>query len=117
MVLSVETAMTVALFFAIFAAVASIGSSLVLGVGFERLRNGFEILKKQSQFFGTAIHYRDERTENLERRMDRREGDSGDPKLKALEEKMARYDGRRGALNEMEKVKVTKTAHDYIDLH
>jgi hypothetical protein len=51
--------------FAVFAAVAAVGSSIVLGVGFERLRAGFEIVRKQTGFFADAIHKLDERTKEI----------------------------------------------------
>jgi hypothetical protein len=66
MTLSVETCLVVALAFAVFAAVAAIGSSLVLGIGFERLRASFEIVKKQSGYFSDAIFRLDHRVEILE---------------------------------------------------
>jgi hypothetical protein len=67
MELNVETLLVVALAFAVFAAVASIGSSLVLGVGFERLRAGFEIVRKQSAYFSDAIYQLDHRVNELEK--------------------------------------------------
>jgi len=65
--ISVDTLLVVALMMAVFAAVTTLGTSLILGVGFERLRNGLEILKKQSGFFSDAIHRLDERTDTLEK--------------------------------------------------
>lgn len=63
----------IALSFAVFAAVTAVGSALVLGIGFERLRNGFEnlrngfeVVSKQTGFFSTAIHELDEKVEALE---------------------------------------------------
>lgn len=67
MTLSVETCLVVALAFAVFAAVAAIGSSLVLGIGFERLRASFEVVKKQSGYFSDAIFRLDHRVEILEK--------------------------------------------------
>ena len=60
---SVETYLVVALAFAVFSAVTAIGSSLVLGIGFERLRAGFEVVRKQSAYFSDAIF-------TLEKRVD-----------------------------------------------
>lgn len=60
---SVETYLVVALAFAVFSAVTAIGSSLVLGIGFERLRAGFEIVRKQTGYFSDAIF-------TLEKRVD-----------------------------------------------
>lgn len=62
---SAEMYIVVSLMFAVFAAVAAVGTSIVLGVGFERLRNGFEIVKRQSGFFADAIYKLDERTKEL----------------------------------------------------
>ncbi len=52
----VETIVAVSLMIAVFSAVAAVGTSLVLGAGFERLRNGFEVVSKQTGFFSDAIH-------------------------------------------------------------
>jgi chromosome segregation ATPase len=48
---------------AVFAAVAAVGTSLVLGAGFERLRSGFEIVRKQTGFFSDAIHKLEQKVE------------------------------------------------------
>lgn len=66
MSVSAEMYIVISLMFAVFAAVAAIGTSLVLGVGFERLRAGFEVVKKQTGFFADAIHQLDERTKELD---------------------------------------------------
>jgi chromosome segregation ATPase len=63
MTLEVETIMAVALMMAVFAAVAAVGTSLVLGAGFERLRSGFEIVRKQTGFFSDAIHKLEQKVE------------------------------------------------------
>lgn len=65
MSVSAEMYIVISLMFAVFAAVAAIGTSVVLGVGFERLRAGFEIVKKQTGFFADAIHKLDERTKEI----------------------------------------------------
>jgi hypothetical protein len=52
--------------FAVFAAVAAVGSSMVLGAGFERLRAGFDLVRRQSGFFADAIHKLDQRTQKLD---------------------------------------------------
>ena len=67
MTLEVETVVAVSLMMAVFAAVSVVGSSLFLGVGFERLRNGFEGVKKQTAFFSNAIHDLDQRVESVEK--------------------------------------------------
>lgn len=67
MTLSVETIIVVSLMMAVFAAVATVGSSLYLGAGFERLRAGFETIKKQTAFFSEAIHKLDARVDVVEK--------------------------------------------------
>lgn len=67
MTITVETYLVVALAFAVFAAVTALGSSLVLGAGFERLRAGFEIIKSQTGFFSSAIHGLDKRMDSVEK--------------------------------------------------
>ncbi len=67
MTLSVETLLIVSLMMAVFAAVSTVGSSLFLGAGFERLRAGFENIKKQTAFFSDAIHKLDGRVEAVEK--------------------------------------------------
>ena len=61
-----ETYIVISLMFAVFAAVAAVGSSMVLGAGFERLRAGFELVRRQSGFFADAIHKLDQRTQKLD---------------------------------------------------
>ncbi len=63
MSLEVETVVAVSIMMAVFSAVAAIGSSIVLGVGFERLRSGFEVIRKQTGFFSDAIHKLEEKME------------------------------------------------------
>jgi septal ring factor EnvC (AmiA/AmiB activator) len=48
---------------AVFSAVAAVGTSIVLGAGFERLRCGFEIVRKQTGFFSDAIHKLEQKVE------------------------------------------------------
>lgn len=67
MTLSVETIIVVALMMAVFAAVSTIGSSLYLGAGYERLRAGFETVKKQTAFFSDAIAKLDTRVDSVEK--------------------------------------------------
>ena len=67
MTITAETYLVVALAFAVFAAVTALGSSLVLGAGFERLRAGFEIIKSQTGFFSDAIHGLDKRLDSAEK--------------------------------------------------
>ena len=63
MTLSVETVVAVSLMMAVFSAVAAVGTSIVLGAGFERLRCGFEIIRKQTGFFSDAIHKLEQKVE------------------------------------------------------
>lgn len=56
MSVEVETIVAVSVMMAVFSAVAAIGTSIVLGAGFERLRTGFEVIRKQTGFFSDAIH-------------------------------------------------------------
>lgn len=63
--ISAETYIVISLMFAVFAAVAAVGTSVVLGAGFERLRAGFDLIKRQSGFFSDAIYKLDQRTQKL----------------------------------------------------
>lgn len=63
MTLEVETVVAVSVMMAVFSAVAAIGTSIVLGAGFERLRSGFEVIRKQTGFFSDAIHKLEEKME------------------------------------------------------
>lgn len=56
MSIEVETVVAVSVMMAVFSAVAAVGTSIVLGAGFERLRSGFEVISKQTGFFSDAIH-------------------------------------------------------------
>lgn len=67
MTLSVEALLVVSLLMAVFAAVSTVGTSLFLGAGFERLRAGFEHIRKQTAFFSDAIHKLDGRVDGLEK--------------------------------------------------
>ncbi len=63
MTLEVETIVAVSLMMAVFSAIAAVGTSIVLGAGFERLRNGFEVVKNQTGFFSDAIHKLEQKVE------------------------------------------------------
>lgn len=65
MSVSADMYIVISLMFAVFAAVAAVGTSVVLGAGYERLRAGFEVIRKQTGFFADAIHKLDERTKAL----------------------------------------------------
>lgn len=63
MTMEVETLIAVSLMMAVFSAVAAVGTSIVLGAGFERLRSGFEVIRKQTGFFSDAIHKLEKKVE------------------------------------------------------
>jgi archaellum component FlaC len=67
MTLEVETIVAVSIMMAVFSAVAAVGTSLVLGAGFERLRNGFEVIRKQTGFFSDAIHKLEQKVEYVDK--------------------------------------------------
>ncbi len=67
MTLEVETIVAVSLMMAVFSAVAAVGTSIVLGAGFERLRSGFEVIRKQTGFFSDAIHKLEEKVEIVDK--------------------------------------------------
>ncbi len=73
MVPPLETYVVVSLAFAVFAAVTSIGAAIVLGVGYERLRAGLErvkegldIINRQTGFFSTAIFKLENRVDTMQ---------------------------------------------------
>lgn len=66
MTISLETYLLVSLAFAVFAAVVAVGSSLVLGASFERLKIAFEVISKQTGFFSDALFRMEQRVETLE---------------------------------------------------
>ena len=63
MTMEVETVVAVSLMMAVFSAIAAVGTSVVLGAGFERLRSGFEVIRKQTGFFSDAIHKLEQKVE------------------------------------------------------
>lgn len=67
MTLDVETVVAVSLMMAVFSAVAAVGTSIVLGAGFERLRSGFEIVRKQTGFFSDAINKLEHKVEIVDK--------------------------------------------------
>jgi len=62
-----ETCLIIALSFAVFSAVATVGASLALGIGFERLRAGYEVIRKQTGYFSDQIYRLDQRVVTLEK--------------------------------------------------
>ena len=67
MTLEVETVVAVSLMMAVFSAVAAVGTSIVLGAGFERLRSGFEVVRKQTGFFSDAINKLEQKVEIVDK--------------------------------------------------
>lgn len=67
MSVDVETIVAISIMMAVFSAVAAIGSSLVLGAGFERLRSGMDVIRKQTGFFSDAIHRLEEKMEVVDK--------------------------------------------------
>jgi hypothetical protein len=63
-----ETFIVVSLLMAVFAAVSAVGTALVLGVGFERLRGSFEIVRKQTAYFSDALRKLDDQTAGISER-------------------------------------------------
>ncbi|MCB1533031.1 MAG: hypothetical protein KDJ35_09210 [Alphaproteobacteria bacterium] len=63
MTLDVETVVAVSIMMAVFSAVAAVGTSIVLGAGFERLRSGFEVIKKQTGFFSDTLYKLEKKVE------------------------------------------------------
>ncbi len=66
MSLDVETVVAIAVMMAVFSAVAAVGTSIVLGAGFERLRSGFEVIRKQTGFFSDAINKLEKKVEQVD---------------------------------------------------
>lgn len=73
MIPPLETYVVVSLAFAVFAAVTAIGSAIVLGVGYERLRAGLErvkegldLLNRQTGFFSTALFKLENRVDAID---------------------------------------------------
>lgn len=105
MQISVETLLVVSLVLAVFSAVVALGTSLVLGAGFERLRagfdnlrSGFEIIAKQTGFFSDAIHKLDMKVMGLE------EG-----RMKLVSEEIAEAKAKAKATKSRKKPKNKKT--------
>ncbi|MGE4313970.1 MAG: hypothetical protein AB7E85_06845 [Pseudobdellovibrionaceae bacterium] len=75
MTASLETYMVVSLAFAVFAAVTAIGAAIVLGIGYERIRFGLERVKegldlvtRQSGYFSNAIFTLEKRVEDMDQK-------------------------------------------------
>lgn len=73
MIPPLETYVVVSMAFAVFAAVTAIGSAIVLGVGYERLRAGLErvkegldVLNRQTGFFSNSLFKLENRVDALD---------------------------------------------------
>ncbi len=66
MSMEVETIVAISIMMAVFSAVAAVGTSIVLGAGFERLRAGFDVIRKQTGFFSDAIHKLEKKVEQVD---------------------------------------------------
>lgn len=66
MTMEVETLVAISLMMAVFSAVAAVGTSIVLGAGFERLRAGFDVISKQTGFFSDAIRKLEGKVEQVD---------------------------------------------------
>ena len=66
MTLNAETVMAASVVLSVFAAVAALGTSVVLGVGFERLRAGFETIAKQTGFFSDMLNRLEKKVEAVD---------------------------------------------------
>ena len=66
----VETYIVVSLLLAVFGAVTAMGSCLVFGVGMERLRAGYEVIKKQTGFFSDAIYKLEEKAIEMDKQVE-----------------------------------------------
>ncbi len=78
MTITVETFMLISLTFAVFAAVTAIGASILLSVGYERLRSGMQRLKegldlvtRQTGFFSDSLHKLDEKVNTIDQQTGR----------------------------------------------
>lgn len=67
-----EVYVVVALAFAVFAAVSAVGSAIVLGIGYERLRFGLERVKegldlvgRQTGFFSSELYRLDQKVDEM----------------------------------------------------
>lgn len=96
MSVSAETYIVISLMFAVFAAVAAVGTSVVLGAGFERLRAGFEVVRRQSGFFADAIYKLDQHTQKLDAETSRLK--SG---LSGVQDRMERVEKQSAFTTEM----------------
>ncbi len=67
MTISTETLLVVSLMMAVFAAVATVGSSVFLGAGYERLRASMQAIRRQTAYFAEAIRKLDHRVSAVEK--------------------------------------------------
>ena len=66
MSMEVETLVAISVMMAVFSVIAVVGSSIVLGVGFVRLRAGFDVISKQAGFFSDAIYRLEEKIDAVD---------------------------------------------------
>lgn len=90
-----EIYVVVSLAFAVFAAVSAVGSAIVLGIGYERLRAGLERVKegldivgRQTGFFSTELHKLEQRLDENERPTPRKTATKGRAKKTKLPQKV-----------------------------
>lgn len=69
-----ESYVVVSLAFAVFAAVSAVGSAIVLGIGYERLRagldrvkEGLDLIGRQTGFFSTELYKLERRVDEIDR--------------------------------------------------
>lgn len=134
MTMEVETLVAVSLMMAVFSAVAAVGTSIVLGAGFERLRTGFEVVRKQTGFFSDAIHKLEQKVDTVDKQTDKfsksmttleakvtNVGDQANAftqSMQKLEKKVDVVDKQTGffstAINKLEKQVESVSAHEEI---
>ncbi len=132
--MEVETIVAASLMMAVFSAVAAVGTSIVLGAGFERLRTGFEVIRKQTGFFSDAIHKLeqkvevvDEQTGNFTNSISKLEAkvvnvgeqaNAFSQSMKSMENKVDMVDKQTGffgeAIHKLEKKIDTVSAHEKV---
>ncbi len=134
MTMEVETLVAVSLMMAVFSAIAAIGTSIVLGAGFERLRSGFDVIRKQTGFFSDAIHKLEQKVDVVDKQtgsfsksittLEAKVGNVGDQasafseSMQKLEQKVNVVDQQTGffvdAIHKLEKQVETVSAHEEV---
>jgi uncharacterized phage infection (PIP) family protein YhgE len=123
MSITVESFMVISLAFAVFAAITAVGAAILLSVGYERLRSGLHRLKegldmvtRQTGFFSEAIHKLDEKVTAVDAQTQR-----FSTSLDSLQGNVERVDKQTGyfadAINRLEtKVKSFEQIPDQINI-